>query len=312
MDNSGKVWKCPPKGWRIEQPKLKALEDDGRLCLTNKTLSEKAYWNERDNEGKRIDTLWDDLPENSSGSKELVKIIGEQDVFNNPKPVELIERCLEIGDKDATVLDFFAGSGTTAQAVLELNRKDQGNRSFILCTNNEVSDKKELEYFIHKGYIDAKPRKGTKKEEIWKQEWEQFRKSHFYYDEIRTKEYQSNGILRKVTYPRVRTVITGIRTDGSVYSEGISANLKVFSCSWTPRRPDNYLLSNILCLHIKEMIELKYGIDIDNIKNVLILNKDDYTKIRNSKSTSEIANIWINQNIVFDSDELEWISQFPI
>lgn len=40
-------------------------DDDGRLCLDNKSLNEKAYWNERKNEGKRIDTLWNDLPENT-------------------------------------------------------------------------------------------------------------------------------------------------------------------------------------------------------------------------------------------------------
>ncbi len=61
VDNNGKVWKCPPKGWRIKYEKLKALENDGRLCLENETLSEKAYWNERTSEGKRIDTLWNDL-----------------------------------------------------------------------------------------------------------------------------------------------------------------------------------------------------------------------------------------------------------
>ena len=43
-------------------------------------------------------------------------------------------------NKNAIVLDFFAGSGTTGQAVLELNQEDDGNRTFILCTNNEVTD----------------------------------------------------------------------------------------------------------------------------------------------------------------------------
>lgn len=137
VDNTGKIWKCPAKGWRIKYSKLKELENDNRLCLTNKTLSEKAYWNERDSEGKRIDTLWNDLPENSFASKELAEVIGKNTIFNNPKPTKLIARCLEIVDKNAIVLDFFAGSGTTGQAVLDLNKQDGGNRRFILCTNNE-------------------------------------------------------------------------------------------------------------------------------------------------------------------------------
>lgn len=109
VDNNGKVWKCPKNGWRMKFEKLKELENDGRLCLDNKALNEKAYWNERENEGKRIDTLWDDLPENTTGSSELEQTLGEKDKFPNPKPIKLIQRCLEISTKNAIVLDFFAG-----------------------------------------------------------------------------------------------------------------------------------------------------------------------------------------------------------
>lgn len=146
VDNTGKVWKCPAKGWRIKYSKLKELENDNRLCLTNKTLSEKAYWNERDSDGKRIDTLWNDLPENSFASKELTEVIGKNAIFNNPKPTKLIARCLDIVDKNALVLDFFAGSGTTGQAVLDLNKQDGGNRRFIICTNNEGNIASEVCY----------------------------------------------------------------------------------------------------------------------------------------------------------------------
>ena len=85
-----------------------------------------------------MDTLWDDLSENSAGTKELEKILGK-DKFNNPKPVDLIKRCINIGNSNAVVLDFFAGSGTTGQAVMDLNRDDGGDRRFILCTNNEIT-----------------------------------------------------------------------------------------------------------------------------------------------------------------------------
>lgn len=63
---------------------------------------------------------------------------GGVDFKNGKKPVRLIKNILKmINKKDAVVLDFFAGSGTTGQAVLELNNEDSGNRRFILCTNNE-------------------------------------------------------------------------------------------------------------------------------------------------------------------------------
>ena len=146
IDNNGKIWKCPKNGWRMKYEKLKELENDGRLSLENKSLNEKAYWNERKNEGKRIDTLWNDLPENTTGSSELEKVLGEKDMFNNPKPLKLIQRCLEISNKEAIVLDFFAGSGTTGHAVMQLNKEDGGNRKYILCTNNENKICEEITY----------------------------------------------------------------------------------------------------------------------------------------------------------------------
>ena len=146
VDNAGKVWKCPPKGWRMKYEKIKALENDGRLVLSGKSLRVKDYWNERENAGKRIDTLWNDLPQNTAGSNELDTIMGRTNAFDNPKPTDLIKRCLEIGSKNACVLDFFAGSGTTGHAVLKLNSEDGGNRRFILCTNNENNICRDVTY----------------------------------------------------------------------------------------------------------------------------------------------------------------------
>ena len=130
----------------MKYDKLKALEDDNRLIFTGKTLRVKDYWNERSFEGKRLDTLWTDLPENSTGSSELERAIGKQNTFENPKPTKLISRCLEISHKDALVLDFFAGSGTTGHAVQLLNQIDGGNRRYILCTNNENNICEEVTY----------------------------------------------------------------------------------------------------------------------------------------------------------------------
>ena len=146
VDNIGKVWSCPSKGWRMKFEKIKALENDGRLVTTGKTLRVKDYWNERKSEGKRIDTLWNDLPENTTGSSELEKILGVSGTFNNPKPLKLISRCLEICDRSAIILDFFAGSGTTGHAVMELNKEDGGSRKFILCQIDEPIKKDKPAY----------------------------------------------------------------------------------------------------------------------------------------------------------------------
>lgn len=132
VDNTGRVWPCPPKGWRMKYEKIKALENDNRLVFSGKSLRVKDYWNERENEGKRIDTLWDDLSQNTAGSNELKQLLNKAGVFDNPKPTDLIMRCLEIGTKNGIVLDFFSGSGTTADAVMKLNEKDGGRRKYIM------------------------------------------------------------------------------------------------------------------------------------------------------------------------------------
>lgn len=89
-------------------------------------------------------------------------------------------------------------------------------------------------------------------------------------------------------------------------SDGFKANVKFFKCSWTPRKPEDYLLSNALCLHIKEMIELQNAIEVDNVKNVLILNKRDFKDIvENPDIYEKIENIWVNQNIILNAGELK-------
>lgn len=71
-------------------------------------------------------------------AKKDLNVFGLKDDFDYSKPVELIKRLIRNHqNKNAVVLDFFAGSGTTAQAVLELNVEDGGDRTFILCTNNQ-------------------------------------------------------------------------------------------------------------------------------------------------------------------------------
>ena len=86
------------------------------------------------NTSKRVPrSLLTKVERNSKGKVQLRQILGENEVLNNPKPVGLIKHLLAFStDTDSLVVDFFAGSCTTAQAVLELNREDEGNRRFIM------------------------------------------------------------------------------------------------------------------------------------------------------------------------------------
>lgn len=109
-------------------------------------------------------------PEYSSGNgtNQLLNIFGTK-VFNNPKPVELIKDFIKLGTlrEDATILDFFAGSGTTAQAIMELNEEYNKNMKFILCTNNENGICKNITYKriekVIMGYLNKKEKKSNLK-----------------------------------------------------------------------------------------------------------------------------------------------------
>lgn len=118
----------PPTGrhWMLEKAKVKELQKKGLLRPHPKTG--KPQYKLKASTETNLDTNWMDLQEGSSKWK----------FENGEKNPELIKRLLNmLPNKNCVVLDYFAGSGTTGQSVLELNREDGGNRQFILCTNNE-------------------------------------------------------------------------------------------------------------------------------------------------------------------------------
>lgn len=100
-------------------------------------------------------TIWDGKEFISQkGTKEIQTILGKGK-FDFPKPLELISRVVKIGsNKNTTILDFFAGSGTTGHAVMKLNAEDGGNRRYILCTNNENNICRDVTYERIKRVID--------------------------------------------------------------------------------------------------------------------------------------------------------------
>ena len=104
-----------------------------------------------------IPTIWTDNKYlTAAGSRDIKKVFEKKTGFSFPKPVNLIKDILRRSTSNtAIILDFFAGSGTTAQATLELNAEDDGNRRFILCTNNENNICEEVTYERIKRVIDG-------------------------------------------------------------------------------------------------------------------------------------------------------------
>lgn len=168
------------EGWqkKVESGDIKVIgkSDDGSLIFddedyTKEFIPSNQWW----------------IPSHDAtefGSKLLTKIIGKR--FTFPKSLYAVRDTLDFfvhNKKNALIVDFFAGSGTTLHAVNLLNQEDSGNRRCILVTNNEVSDE-EGKQLLQKGYVPGDPK------------WEEL------------------GIARYVTWPRTVSSIKGVDING--------------------------------------------------------------------------------------------------
>ncbi len=233
------------RGWAFNYNKLQEyLKDDMLIFGKDETKIPRIK--------RFLDTVKDKIQisyivDNVDGKKELQKLFNTNSIFENPKPTSLLKKFIKLYDNNAIILDFFAGSGTTGQAVMELNKEDGGHRRFILCTNNE------------------------------------------------------NGICENVTYPRLKTVITGIRVDGSKYSDGLPNNLFYFKTDFVKDENNTeqarYCLvekvDGLLCIaeNIYEEVERNdYSSHYKSNNNHLFIFNDYYSKEKFDEFKQRILN----------------------
>lgn len=185
---------------------------------------------------------------NDNAKKDL-SLFGLGDKFDYSKPVELIKKLIKAYYKnDALILDFFAGSGTTAQAVLELNEEDGGSRRFIVCTNNE------------------------------------------------------NNICQEVTYQRIKTVLTGRMASGSEYKKRVKGNLKYYRTDFVDKNSAE--LVDELLEHIVEMIQLEYGVSINNSQYLIVMDDDEMDDLEtNYNSYKNLKAVFLNQDVLLSTSQ---------
>lgn len=165
---SGKEVK-PPRGacWRFSKEKFQELVNDNRIWFGEKGDNVpriKRFLSEVQS-GLVPITIWlhQDVGHNQQARQELKEVFSDVDFpFETPKPVSLIKRIIQLStDKNSFILDSFAGSGTTAHAVLDLNKEDGGNRKFVLVECEDYADAITAERVrrVTKGILNAKDKK---------------------------------------------------------------------------------------------------------------------------------------------------------
>lgn len=252
--------------------------------------------------------------------------------FMFPKSLYTVYDCLYAvlkNRKHAVVLDFFAGSGTTGHTVLLLNKNLGSNHRFILCTNNDVGEKREKEF--------ANESEGCIEWSDWQEKY---------------------GIASSVTYPRLKSAIMGyihnkdfknllyqkritvsvlknptkvfeeidkIKQKNKEYAEtkieiigdtvsllgitkrgskieGISSNLKYYKTDFVAK--DSEEIYDDLLEHIEEMIQLQYGVKIDKQKYVIIMDDDEMDEFeRNFARYDNLKALFINQDVLLSSSQ---------
>lgn len=149
--------------WRFKKETYDALLEDNRLVFPRGGEGKpryKLFLRDKKNEGVLANTWLSEIASNQQGTIELKDIFDELP-FNNPKPIGLLKFLLILGSQtNSTILDFFAGSGTTLHATMQLNAEDGGHRKCILVTNNENNICEEVTYErnkrVIKGYTTPK------------------------------------------------------------------------------------------------------------------------------------------------------------
>lgn len=252
---SGKTIKHPANGWRWSMETIEEKMKTGELRFSDDEtrLIRRTYL--RDMKGLPPSNLWTNLDKTSHNRrakyelKSLFPDVPVTSLFSTPKPVGFIKYILELStDSESIICDFFAGSGTTAHAVLALNKEDGGNRKFILCTNNE------------------------------------------------------NNICDNMTYPRCKTLATGVCPNGSEYCEKYPSNIKYFKTDFVDKLNDD--LYDELLAHTKEMIEIQHGIKVDGKKYIMIMDDDEMDKFEKHFSDySDLKAVYINQDVLLSTSQ---------
>lgn len=202
---TGLPCRMPANGWGCTRETMDGKLAQGRIIFgpDHTTTPREKYFLDDGADQSITQVVTADRAE---ASKQLQAILGDKR-FDFPKDTGVLAKWIDsttMSNPDAVILDFFGGSGATMQAVMELNAADGGSRQCILVTNNEVNEK-EAKKLAKAGHLPGDP------------------------------EWEKKGIFEHVTRPRIETITTGVREDGSRYSDGLDENVTIARLTYLDR-----------------------------------------------------------------------------
>jgi adenine specific DNA methylase Mod len=205
----------PPTIWRWSKETFDEARKQGKIDFVKNKKGQwqiftKMYLYDENGGEYRVKprSILLDVGFTKDGNNDLKKLFGETKPFNYPKPVRLIEFLLKIGaEKNSVILDSFAGSGTTAHAVLDMNKEDGGNRKFILV---------ELEDKVAKDITAERVKRAIEKYSY---------KDGFEFCELDKPLFNENGqIEQECTFEQLATYIYFTETNTNIDRKAISGN----------------------------------------------------------------------------------------
>lgn len=261
----------PRKQWVWSKERLQAAIDNNEVEFNKQkdgtySVRAKKYLIDEDGNirrGKPI-TIFNG-PYTQDGTKEIREHFGTEDAFKFAKPSELIRKLIAFeingqSGKNAVILDFFAGSGTTAQAVLEQNRRDHGHRTFILCTNNEGDICEAVTYPRVKNVVTGKRRDGSDYSEGAPANVKYYRTDFVSKDE----EYLSDTLLEHIQ--EMIQLEHGVKIDGSQYLMVMSdEEMDELQAHWNEYESVKAIYASKDVLLTTEQNELFAGVEIHTI-----------------------------------------------
>ena len=248
----------------------------------------------------------------STGTQEIKGMFDGKKVFDTTKPLELIKYLIKqatFNKEEATILDFFAGSGTTAQAVLELNRDEEREYNFILCTNNEGGICREVTYERVRKVLQGYKYKGKKVRELFKLKlnFTSFKNASRHFETIEKikREEKENYKKFTTTFKDEHIKLFG-EYDKEEDIEGIPGSLKYFQINDISIEDRMYYeFIDELIPHINGMIELEQGMDLTQENTVSIILTDEMLTefVNNIKTHPQVTKLYIGYDVLPSGEE---------